>query len=168
MAAKIVGLEIVVGIERVDNPHLVASAAGSDVETLFEQFLVAEGERAALRRVNQRDEDDVAFVALELRGVSAEEAMELVAVRRKMTAEQIIDLQRLFVANQRNHAETGGLSAIVFLVFRLLDRRGEERGSSQGFLTIDFAVAARAGDAISDGVRWCAGGDERGWRRAKV
>src|SRR6266446_1854787 len=70
-----------------------------------------------------------------------------------MTAEQIIDFQRLFVADQRNHAEAGGLSGVVFLVFRLLDRRGEERGSSQGFLTIDFAVAARAGDAIRDGVR---------------
>src|SRR5258708_33476924 len=70
-----------------------------------------------------------------------------------MTAEQIIDLQRLIVADQRNHAEAGGLPGIIFLVFRLLDRRCEERGSSQGFLTIDFAVAARAGDAISDGVR---------------
>src|SRR5882672_7226556 len=153
LAAKIVGLEIVVGIERVDNPHLVAGAAGGDVETLLEQFLVAEGEQAALRGVHQRDKDYVAFVALELRGVSAEEAMELVAVRGKMTAEQVIDLQRLFVADQRNHAEAGRLSGIVFLVFRLLDCGGEERGSSQGFLTIDFAVAARAGDAISDGVR---------------
>src|SRR2546422_1013639 len=153
LAAKIVGLEVIVGIERVDNPHLVAGTAGGDVETLLEQFLVAEGERAALRGVNERDEDDVALVALELRGVSTEEAMELVAVRGKMTAEQVIDLQRLIVADQRNHAEAGGLPGIIFLVFRLLDRRGEERGSGQGFLTIDFAVAARARNAIRDGVR---------------
>src|SRR5882672_3960887 len=99
----------------MDNPHLVAGAAGGDVETLLEQFLVAEGERAALRGVNERDEDDVALVALELRGVSTKEAMELVAVRRKMAAEQVIDLQRLIVADQRNHAEAGGLSGIVFL-----------------------------------------------------
>src|SRR6266849_791883 len=79
--------------------------------------------------------------------------MKFVAVRGKMAAEQIIDLQRLIVADQRNHAEAGGLSGIVFLVFRLLDGGGEERGSSQGFLTIDFAVTARAGDAIRDGVR---------------
>src|SRR5882724_5309395 len=63
----------------MDNPHLVAGAAGGDVETLLEQFLVAEGERAALRSVNERDKNDVALVALELRGVSTEEAMELVA-----------------------------------------------------------------------------------------
>src|SRR6266481_1492558 len=148
----------------MDDPHLVAGAAGGDVETLFEQFLVAKGERAALRGVNERDEDDVAFVALELRGVSTEEAMELVAVRGKMTAEQVIDLQRLIVADQRNHAEAGGLPGIVFLVFRLLDGGGEERGSSQGFLTIDFAVAARAGNAIRDRVRAetnAAGGAQR-------
>src|SRR5712664_4755336 len=142
LAAKIVGLEIVVGIKRVDNPHLVAGAAGGDVETLLEQFLVAEGERAALRSVNQRDEDDVAFVALELGGISAEEAVELVAVGREMGTEKIVNLDGLFIADQRNHAEAGGLSRIVFLIFRLLDRRGEEGGSGQGLLTIDLAVAA--------------------------
>jgi len=153
LTAKVVGLEVVVGTERVDNPHLVAGAAGGDVEALLEQLLVAEGERAALCSVNQRDEDDVAFVALELGGVSTEEAVELVAVGRKMGTEKIINLDGLFITDQRNHAEAGGLSGIILLVFRLLDRGGEEGGGSQGFLTIDFAIAARTGDAIGDGVR---------------
>src|SRR5712664_422403 len=153
LATKVVGLEVVVGTEGVDNPHLVAGAAGGDVEALLEQFLVAEGERAALRSVNQRDEDDVAFVALELSGVTAQKAMEFVAVGRKMGAEKIVNLDGLFVADQRDHAEAGGLAGIVFLVFRLLDRRGEEGGGGQGLLTIDLAVATGAGNAIGDGVR---------------
>src|SRR5229473_3155725 len=142
LATKVVSLEVVVGTEGVDNPHLVAGAAGGDVEALLEQFLVAEGERAALRSVNQRDEDDVALVALELGGISAEEAVEFVAVGREMGTEKIVNLDGLFVADQRNHAEAGGLSRIVFLIFRLLDRRGEEGGGGQGLLTIDLAVAA--------------------------
>jgi len=50
LAAKVVGLEVVVGTKRVDNPHLVAGAAGGHVEALLEQFLVAEesGPRCAV------------------------------------------------------------------------------------------------------------------------
>src|SRR3981189_2596290 len=84
LAAKVVGLEVVGGTERGEKPHLVAGAAGGDVEALLEQFLVAERERAVLCRINQRDEDDVAFVALELGGVAAQKAMEFIAVGRKM------------------------------------------------------------------------------------
>jgi len=64
LPAKVVGLEVIVGTEGVDNPHLVAGAAGGYVEALLEQLLGGEGERAALRGVQERDEDDVAFVAL--------------------------------------------------------------------------------------------------------
>ncbi len=71
LAAKVVGLEIVVGTEGVDNPHLVTGATGGDVEALLEQFLIAKRERAALSGVDERDEDDVALVALELSGVTA-------------------------------------------------------------------------------------------------
>src|SRR4029077_15136616 len=100
LAAKIVGLEVVVGIEGVDNPHLVAGAAGGDVEALLEEFLVAEGERAVLRGVHERDEDDVAFVALELSGVTAQETMEFIAVGRKMGSEEIVNLDGLFVTDE--------------------------------------------------------------------
>src|SRR5712692_10614769 len=153
LAAKIVGLEIVVGTEGVDNPHLVASAAGGDVEALLEQFLIAKRERAALSGVNQRNKDDVAFVALELSGVTAEEAMKFVAVGREMRAKKIVNLDGLFIADKRNHAKAGGLPGIILLVFGLLDSRDQERGGGQGFLTIDLAVAAGTGDAIGDGVR---------------
>src|SRR5712692_3334871 len=153
LAAQVVGLEVIVGTEGVHNQHLVASATGGDVEALLEQFLIAKRERAALSGVHQRDEDDVALVALELSGVTAQEAMEFVAVGREMRPEEIINIDGLFVADQRNHAEAGGLSGIVFLVFGLLDVRDEEGGSGQSFLTIDLAVAGRARDAIGNGVR---------------
>src|SRR5260370_36160258 len=66
LTAQVVGFEVVVGTEGVDNPHLVAGAAGGDVEALLDEFLVAQKARAALSSVNQRDEHDVAVVALEL------------------------------------------------------------------------------------------------------
>ncbi len=137
----------------MDNPHLVAAAAGGDVEALLEEFLVAEGKRTALRGVHQRDEDDIALVALKLSGVTAEQAVEFIAVRRKMRAEKIVNLDGLLVTDQRNDAETGGLAGIVLLVFGLLDGGGEERGGGERLLTIDLAVAAGAGDTIRDGVR---------------
>src|SRR5260370_17406603 len=85
----------------------------SDVEALLEQFLVAGGERAALRSVNQRDEDDVAFVALELGSVSAEEAVELVPVGREMRTEKIVNLDGLFIADQTNHPHAAGLPPLA-------------------------------------------------------
>src|SRR5712664_3382565 len=119
----------------------------------LKRFLVADRERAALCGVHQRDEYDVAFVALELSGVAAQKAMEFIAVWRKMGTEKIVNFDGLLVTDEGNHAKAGGLSSIVFLIFRLLDRRGEEGSGGQGFMTIDLAVAAGAGDAISDGVR---------------
>src|SRR6266849_3239447 len=79
--------------------------------------------------------------------------MEFIAVWRKMGTEKIVNFDGLLVTDEGNHAKAGGLSSIVFLIFRLLDRRGEEGSGGQGFLTIDLAVTAGAGDAISDGVR---------------
>src|SRR5713101_6486296 len=152
LAAKVVRLEIVVGSKGMDNPHLIAGAAGGDVETLLEEFLVAEGERSALRGVNQRNEDDVALVALELSSVTAKKTVEFVAVGREMGTEKIIDLDGLLIADQRNHAEAGGLAGIVLPVFGLFESRGEEGSGGQGFLAIDLAVAAGAGNAIGDGV----------------
>ena len=80
-AAKILGFQVFVRVERMNDPHLVAGAAGGDVETLLEEFLVTHGERAALRGVHKRNENDVALVALELRGVTAEQAVEFVAIK---------------------------------------------------------------------------------------
>src|SRR5258708_34151318 len=70
-----------------------------------------------------------------------------------MGTEKIVNLDGLFIADQRNDAEAGGLSGIVFLVFGLLDSRDKERGGGERFLTIDFAVTAGARNTISDGVR---------------
>ena len=38
---KVVGFQIVVRSERMNDPHLVTSAASGDVETLFEKFLIS-------------------------------------------------------------------------------------------------------------------------------
>src|SRR5260370_40474458 len=70
-----------------------------------------------------------------------------------MGTEKIVNRDGLFVADQGNDAEAGGLPGIVFLVFGLLDSRDKERSGGERFLTIDFAVAAGAGNAIGDSVR---------------
>jgi hypothetical protein len=81
LPAKIVGFEVVVGPQRVDNPHLVASAAGGNVEPLFEEFLITQRQGSALCSVNEGDKNDVAFIALELCGIAAQQAMTLVSIR---------------------------------------------------------------------------------------
>src|SRR6266478_3244398 len=79
--------------------------------------------------------------------------MEFVAVGREMRTEKIVNLDGLLVADKRNHAEAGGLPGIILLIFGLLDSCDKERGGGERFLTIDFAVAAGAGNTISNGVR---------------
>jgi hypothetical protein len=64
----------------MNDPHLIAGAASGDIKTLFEEFLIPQGERTALGGVDQGDEHHVALITLELRGVSAEHAMEFVTV----------------------------------------------------------------------------------------
>src|SRR6266581_2159063 len=69
-----------------------------------------------------------------------------------MSAQQIVDFDGLFVANQRNDAEAERLSRAILFVLGLVDGRGHQRGDGESFLTIDLAVAAGARDAKSDGV----------------
>src|SRR6516162_7493522 len=137
----------------MDHPHLVASAAGGDVEALLEKLLVAHGQRPALSRVYKRDKDDVALIALELRGVAAEQAVELVAIGRDMRTQQVVDLERLFIADKRHDAEAERLTCTIVLILALLHRRGDERSRGQGFLAIDLAVAAGTRNAIGHRVR---------------
>ena len=99
LAAKIIGLEIVTGAKRMDDPHLVSGATGGNVETLLEEFLIAEGQGAALGGVDEGDKDDIAFVALELRGVPAQKVALLVSVRGDVLTQEIVNFNCLFVAH---------------------------------------------------------------------
>src|SRR5437764_11176253 len=135
------------------HPHLVTRAAGRNVKALLEEFLVAHGKWAALCSIHERDENNVALVALELRGVAAEQAVKLVAIGRDARAQEIVDFERLLIADQRNDSEAKRLARAVVLIFGLFNGRSDERGGSQRFLAIDFAVAAGARNAIGHGVR---------------
>jgi hypothetical protein len=55
--------------------------------------------------VDEGDKDDVALVTLELRGVSAEDAVEFVAIGRDVRANEIVDFDGLLIANERNNSE---------------------------------------------------------------
>src|SRR5690348_4543303 len=152
-AAKVFGFQVVVRVEGMNDPHLVAGAAGGDVEALLEEFLVAHGKGAALRGVHERDENDIALVALELRGIAAEQTMEFVAIGRNMCAQEIVDFERLFIADERNNAEAERLARAVVLILGLLYRGSDERRGGQGLLAIDFAIAAGARNTIGNRVR---------------
>src|SRR5229473_103637 len=56
LPAKVVRFQVVVGTERMNDPHLVAGAAGGDIKTLFEEFLIPQREGTALGGVHQGDE----------------------------------------------------------------------------------------------------------------
>src|SRR5262249_39096052 len=126
LAAKVIGLEVVRGTERVDHPHLVAGAAGSDIEPLLEQFLVAEGKRPAFGSVHQRNKHHVALVSLKLSSVSTEQTVKFVAIRGKMASQQVVNLDGLLIPDQRDNAEAGGLTSVILPVFLLLDRSNQE------------------------------------------
>src|SRR5215472_7696464 len=136
----------------MDDPHLIAGAAGGNVEALLEEFLIAKGKLAAFGGIHERNEDYVALVALKLRGISAENAVEFVAVWRNVFAEEVVDFDGLLVTDKRDHAKADGLASLVFPVFGKLDGCGQQRGDRERFLTVEFAIAAGAGDAVSDGV----------------
>src|SRR4029077_19136379 len=44
LSPKVVCFQVVVWTERMNDPHLVSSAASGDIKTLFEQFLIAQRE----------------------------------------------------------------------------------------------------------------------------
>src|SRR5262249_1457975 len=131
LAAEIVGLQVVVWAQGVNNPHLVARTAGGNIETLLKEFLIAEGKRAAFGSIDKRNKNDVALIALELCGVSAKYAVELVAIRRNTRANQVVDFDGLLVANERDDPETHRLACIILLVFGLLHGRSEKRSHSE-------------------------------------
>jgi len=91
---------------------------------------------------------------LELGSVSAEYAVEFVAVGRDVGTDQIVDFDGLLVANQRNHSEAQRLAPRHFLVFGLLHGGRKQRGNGHGFLVIDLAVT---GSILRRDVRWCCG-----------
>src|SRR5256885_2611940 len=103
--------------------------------------------------IDKRNKNDVAFIALELGGVSAKHAVQLVPVGRNMRANEIVNLNRLLVTYQRYHAKAEWLSRVVLLILRLLNCRSDQRCNGKGFLAIDFPIATGTRHAVSDRVR---------------
>ena len=106
----------------MNDPHLVFGAARGDIKTLLEEFLIPQRQGTALRSIDQRDEHHIALVSLELRGVSAEYPVEFVALGGYVRAHQVVDLDGLLVADQRNYSEAHRLARVILLVFGLLQR----------------------------------------------
>ena len=64
------------------------------------------------------EEDDVPLIALELSGVSTQDAVTFVGIGGEMASNQAVYLDRLFLAKERNDTK----ASATFCVFRLLDR----------------------------------------------
>ena len=142
LPAKIVRLEMVLRAKRVDDPHLVAGAAGGNVKPLLEEFLVAKRKWTVLCRIDKRDENYITFVTLELRGVPAEDAMKLVTLGRNVPAKKIVNFDGLLIANERDNSKTERLTRFIRFVLRLFHRRSKKGSHRKGFLKVDLAVAA--------------------------
>jgi hypothetical protein len=82
----------------MDEPHLIAGAAGGDIEALFEKLSVAKRERASFGGIDHRKKDNISFVALELGGISAKDPVLFVDVRCEMVSEETLYLDGLLLA----------------------------------------------------------------------
>ncbi len=131
LEAKIPFLEVAVGIQRIDHPHLVAGPAGGHVVALDEHFLGAQGQRAVRGRIHQRQEDHVALVALELGGGAAHHPSFAVFGQVEVAGEQAVDGQSLLLAHHADHAHRSPG------ILRLLATGGEQRGHLQRLLVVD-------------------------------
>src|SRR2546429_4941312 len=60
--------------------------------------------------------------------------MELVATGRDMRTQQVIDFERLFIADKRHDAKAERLTCAIVLILALFHRRGDERGRGQCLL----------------------------------
>src|ERR1700741_1118275 len=126
LPAQIIGFQVVLRTERMDDPHLVAGATGCDVKALLEEFLIAQRKHAALGGIDQGDKHHIALVTLELRGVAAKDAMKFIAARGNMRADEIVDFDSLLIADQRYHADAQRLARVVLRVLGLLHRGGDK------------------------------------------
>ena len=131
-AAEVAGLEVGFGVEGMDDPELVARAADGDIVAFFEKVLrsgVALGVGAFVwRAVHHGQEDDIAFVALELGCVAAEQAVFGENIRGDAGAQFAVDENGLLVAEERDDSEARGASGFVDFVFLVVEAGDEQRG----------------------------------------
>ena len=82
-------------------PQLIARTANGDIVALLIEISrpgIEAAERTVFRRaVNHREEDDIAFVALELCCVATQQAMLFESIRRQTAPELVLDEQPLFI-----------------------------------------------------------------------
>src|SRR5262249_42059386 len=100
------------------------------VEALLEALLIAERKWTALCSVDERQEHDVALVALKVRGVPADDAAALELPGQQVPSKQALDLVCLLLADERDDAERRAGVGLVF------ERGDEERRHRLRFGTI--------------------------------
>jgi len=83
----------------MDHPHLIACATRRHVVALLKHLLIAESQRPAGRSVHDREENNIALIALELRGRAAQNAMALIQIRSNVRVQQSVDFKGLVFAD---------------------------------------------------------------------
>jgi hypothetical protein len=95
----VLGMELH-GVDRVDQPHLVACSAGGHVEALLISSPIEYGGPARVWGLDQREEHDVALVSLEVVCVASDECSMLELLGRYTPADAVEDSPRLVLAEE--------------------------------------------------------------------
>ena len=83
-------------------PQLIARAAGGDVVALLGRVVLRHAQSVAGRRVDHRQQNHVALVALELRWIARREMTPLQLHRADVLHREIFDEIRLILAEERD------------------------------------------------------------------
>jgi hypothetical protein len=103
-AAQVTGLEVSDWIHRMHQPQLIARAANRNVVALLEDVPrpgIAAGELTVFRwTINHREEDDIAFVSLELRCLATKHAMLFENIQRETVPYHSVNKRNLVITQQ--------------------------------------------------------------------
>ncbi len=109
------------------DPHLVPRAARGDVVAALVLLAVNESERpVTVGRVDHRQKHHVAFVALEVSGVSADDPAQFVLACVEVLSQKGVDLLRLRLGEETDH--THGQSCVLWQLSRGDYKRSDVQG----------------------------------------
>ena len=146
-AAQVVGLELRGGVKGVHEPELVAGAGDGHVPALLHHAVGAVGllpeGKPGRGGVNEREDHDVALVALEFGRNAAVDAAALDLARVEVLDEQAADAVDLRAVHASHRDDAEGLA----VVGGIMDHRTKQADDGLGLLFVDAVVARRAAGA---------------------
>ena len=96
-ATEVALLQVTAWIQRMNEPELIARAAGRHIVPLLGGLVLGHAEYATGGSMDHRQEDHVAFIALELRSISSNEAPSIQVDRADKFESQRLNQPGLFI-----------------------------------------------------------------------